>query len=120
MNTMYRLFTFLLKALPLKLGAFALSALFILTACGGGFTIDLNSFGQDSECSANPFLTECDSQRNISAIRTLIIEDCASNPEKANTRLCLAADACSVRPAIMKTAQRMPLQRLVITPLKIT
>ncbi len=96
---MYRLFTLLLKALPLKLGTFALSALFILTACGGGFTIDLNSVGQDSECSANPFLTECDSQRNISAIRTLIIEDCASSPEKANTRLCLAADAAFGAPS---------------------
>ncbi len=83
---MYKTFT-----LPLKSAFFALAALFILTACGG-FTIDLNSFEQDSECSANPFLTECDSQRNISAIRTLIIEDCASNPEKANTRLCLAAE----------------------------
>ena len=83
---MYKTFT-----LPLKSAFFALAALFILTACGG-FTIDLNSFEQDSECSANPFLTECDSQRNISAIRTLIIEDCASNPEKSNTRLCLAAE----------------------------
>ena len=83
---MYKTFT-----LPLK-SAFALATLFILTACGG-FTIDINSLGQDGECSANPFLTECDNQRNISTIRQLIIEDCDSNPEKSNTRLCLAADA---------------------------
>ena len=83
---MYKTFT-----LPLK-SAFALAALFILTACGG-FTIDINSLGQDGECSANPFLTECDNQRNISTIRQLVIDDCDSNPEKSNTRLCLAADA---------------------------
>ena len=83
---MYKTFT-----LPLK-SAFALATLFILTACGG-FTIDINSLGQDGECSANPFLTECDNQRNISTIRQLVIEDCDSNPEKSNTRLCLAADA---------------------------
>ena len=85
---MYKAFT-----LPLK-SAFALATLFILTACNG-FTIDLNSYLQDSECSANPFLTECDSQRNISDIRTLIIENCASNPEKSETTLCLAADAAT-------------------------
>ena len=83
---MYKTFT-----LPLK-SAFALATLFILTACGG-FTIDINSLGQDGECSANPFLTECDNQRNISTIRQLVIDDCDSNPEKSNTRLCLAADA---------------------------
>ena len=104
---MYKTFTLPLKSLPLKWGAFALSALFILTACGG-FTIDINSFGQDSECSANPFLTECDSQRNISAIRTLIIDDCASNPEKANTRLCLAADAATNTPDTTESCEDNP------------
>ena len=98
---MYKAFT-----LPLK-SAFALATLFILTACNG-FTIDLNSYLQDSECSANPFLTECDSQRNISDIRTLIIENCASNPEKSETTLCLAADAATNTPDTTESCEDNP------------
>ncbi len=86
--------------LPLK-SAFALSAFFILTACGG-FTIDLDSLlqnndslSQNSECFTNPFLTECDDQPNISTIRSSVINDCANNPDTADTQLCAAADAAT-------------------------
>ena len=92
---MYKTFTLPLKWLPLKWGAFSLSALFILTACGGGFTIDLNVPSKNSECFTNPFLTECDNQPNINAIRRSVINDCTNNPEKASSPLCLDAHAAT-------------------------
>ncbi len=82
---MYKTFT-----LPLK-SAFALSALFILAACGG-FTIDLNYDAEGDGCLASPFQTKCDDQASISAYRTSIIENCDKTPSIADTQLCRAAD----------------------------
>ncbi len=89
---MYKTFT-----LPLK-SAFALAALFILTACGG-FTIDLDSLVGSGNCLANPFEAECDNDKGIADYRKLIIDDCANNPEKADTVLCTAAEATTNPPS---------------------
>ncbi len=114
---MYRLFILPLKSLPLKLGAFALAALFILAACGG-FTIDLN-LPANTDCFANPFVTECDEDEGVDAYRKTVIKNCADNPNRADSDLCIAAEAATNPPAMMKTARRARLQRLLITPLKI-
>ncbi len=82
---MYKTFIFPLKS------AFALAALFILAACGG-ITIDLNSSVEDGHCLANPFEAKCDADAGIGNYRALVIKDCANNPSKANTQLCLEAD----------------------------
>ena len=90
---MYRLFILPLKSLPLKLGAFVLSALFILAACGGApISFDINLNGLDSKCVTNPFLKECDKHGdNIQTYRQLIVKDCTDNPSKSGTDLCIAA-----------------------------
>ena len=90
---MYRLFILPLKSLPLKLGAFALAALFILAACGGApISFDINLNGLDSKCVTNPFLKECDKHGdNIQTYRQLIVKDCTDNPSKSGTDLCIAA-----------------------------
>ncbi len=88
---MYKTFT-----LPLKSVFFALSALFILTACGG-FTLDLNLPPQTGDCIANPFESECGEE--YASFRQLIIDDCANKPEKSDTSLCIAAEAATNPPS---------------------
>ena len=94
---MYRLFILPLKSLPLKLGAFALAALFILAACGG-FTIDLN-LPANTDCFANPFVTECDEDEGVDAYRKTVIKNCADNPNRADSDLCIAAEAATNPPS---------------------
>ena len=98
---MHRLFILPLKSLPLKLGAFALSALFILAACGGApISFDINLNGLDSQCIANPFLKGCDKHGNsIKTYRQLIIKDCTDNPSKSSTDLCIAAEGATNPPS---------------------
>ena len=98
---MHRLFILPLKSLPLKLGAFALSALFILAACGGApISFDINLNGLDSQCIANPFLKECDKHGNsIKTYRQLIVKDCTDNPSKSGTDLCIAAEGATNPPS---------------------
>ncbi|MCA8833471.1 MAG: hypothetical protein K8953_00170, partial [Proteobacteria bacterium] len=53
----------------------------------------------NTDCFANPFVTECDEDEGVDAYRKTVIKNCADNPNRADSDLCIAAEAATNPPS---------------------